>query len=80
VILVGYRPDQLGRSELPTFIAHTEFRFEAESVEAAGSRVTNVAKAADAVGFEQKSGRAEPALPGADLDASGWTGYGPPES
>lgn len=65
---------------LPAFIAHAEFRFEAESVEAAGRRVTDLAKAADTVGFEMKSGHVEPAPPGADPDVSGWTGYGPRET
>jgi hypothetical protein len=65
---------------LPAFIAHTEFRFEAESVEAAGKRVTDLARAANTVGFEVKSVRVEPAPPTADPDVGGWTGYGPTET
>lgn len=58
----------------------TEFEFEAESVEAAGRRVTDLARGADTVGFEMKSGRVESAPPTADPDVGGWMGYGPTET
>jgi hypothetical protein len=62
---------------LPRFVAHVEFRFEAESVEAGGKRLRELATAADSVGFEMKSGRVEAAPPSTDPDPDGWTGYGP---
>jgi hypothetical protein len=64
-------------SALPIFIAHTEFRFEADSVEAAGKRIIELAKAANTVGFDMKSGHVDPAPPDDDSDGTGWTGDGP---
>lgn len=62
---------------MPTFVAQVEFRFAANSVEAAGKGLRELAKAADSVGFEMKTGRVEgaPLSTGADT----WTGYGPDE-
>jgi hypothetical protein len=64
---------------LPTFVAHVEFRFETESVEAGGKRLRDLATAAESVGFEMKSGRVEAAPPSTDPDRDGGTGYGPEE-
>ena len=64
------------RTKLQTFVADVEFRFSADSVEAGGSRLRELAAAASRVGFEMKRGRVEPdpAIP--DPDADGWTQYG----
>jgi hypothetical protein len=64
---------------LPTFVAHVEFRFAAENVEAGGKRLRELATAADSVGFEMESGRVEAAPLSTDAEAGEWTGYGPEE-
>lgn len=69
---------QLVREDyVPTFIAHVEFRMEAENVEDGGRRLRELARAASAVGFELKRGQVEPAPADEANDAGGWTGYGP---
>jgi hypothetical protein len=65
------RADPSRRCELPTFVAHVEFHVAAESVEAGGKRLRELATAADSVGFEMIRGRVEPAPPSTDADA-GW--------
>jgi hypothetical protein len=62
---------------LPTFVAHVEFRFDAEDLRDGGRRLRELAKTAEAVGFTMKSGRVEDA-PAEDGDADGWASYGPP--
>lgn len=62
---------------VPTFIAHVEFRMEADSFEDGGRRLRELATAASAVGFELKRGQVEPAPADEADDAAGWTGYGP---
>jgi hypothetical protein len=64
---------------LPTFVAHVEFRVTAESVDAGGKRLRELANAADSVGFEMKTGRVEAARLSVDADADAWTGYAPEE-
>ena len=64
---------------MPTLTAHVEFRFAAESAEAGGKRLRELANAADSVGFEMKTGHVEAPPLSADADAGGWTGYGPEE-
>ena len=61
---------------MPTFIAHVEFRMDAERLEDGGKRLRELAHAASAVGFELKRGRIEPA-PADEDDREGWTSYGP---
>ena len=57
--------------------ADVEFRFSAESAEAGGSRLRELAAAASSVGFEMKRGRVEPSPVIPDADADGWTQYAP---
>lgn len=58
------------------FNAEVVFRFEAESVEAAGAELRRLALAARTVGFELQRGRIEPRS--TDAEASdGPTSYGP---
>ena len=64
---------------MPTFVAHVEFCFAAESVEAGGKRLRELATAAESVGFEMKEGRVEATPLSTDADAGAWTGYGPEE-
>jgi hypothetical protein len=59
---------------MPTFIAHVEFRIQAERLEDAGRRMRELAKAASRVGFELERGRIEPA-PAEDDDRGGGTSY-----
>jgi hypothetical protein len=60
---------------MPPFTAEAVFRFEAESVEAAGAELRRLALAARAVGFQIEQGRAEARSTDADED-DGWTNYG----
>jgi hypothetical protein len=62
---------------LPTFIAHVEFRCQAESLKDGGKQLVKLTKAAGGVGFEMIRGRIEPMPPGMDTDEGSWTGYGP---
>jgi len=59
------------------FIAHVEFRFEADNVEAGGRRLRDLSTAARSVGFEMKRGQVEPAPLTPDPNTGGWTEYGP---
>jgi hypothetical protein len=61
---------------MPPFTAEVVFRFEAESVEAAGAELRRLALAARTVGFELEQGRVEARSTGADED-DGWSNYGP---
>jgi len=61
---------------MPSFNAEVVFRFEAESVEAAGAELKRLALAARTVGFELRRGRVEPRSTKAE-EGDGWTGYGP---
>ena len=61
---------------MASFNAEVVFRFEAESIEAAGAELRRLARAAAAIGFELDAGRVEPRPPDAKGD-EGWTGYGP---
>jgi hypothetical protein len=61
---------------LPTFIAHVEFRLDADRLEDGGRRLRELAQAASAVAFELKRGRLDPAPADVDED-QGWTSYGP---
>jgi hypothetical protein len=58
------------------FNAEVVFRFEAESVEAAGAELRRLALAAATIGFELQEGRVEPRSPDAK-EGEGWTGYAP---
>jgi hypothetical protein len=57
------------------FNAEVVFRFEAESVEAAGAEFRRLASAAATIGFELQQGRVEPTPPDAKDD--GPTSYAP---
>jgi predicted TIM-barrel fold metal-dependent hydrolase len=61
---------------VPPFNAKVVFRFEAESVEAAGRELRRLARAAAAVGFELEQGRVEP-RPADPEDGQDCTGYAP---
>lgn len=61
---------------VPAYVAHVEFRFEAETLEEGGRRLRDLAKASPA-GFELVRGRIEPVPPGTEIDEGGETGYGP---
>ena len=61
---------------MPAFVAHVEFRFEADSLEDGGKRLRDLAKASPA-GFELIRGRIESLPPGAETDERNVTGYGP---
>jgi hypothetical protein len=63
---------------MPPFNAEAVFRFEAESVEAAGAELRRLAEAARTVGFELERGRVEPRRAGAE-EADRPTSYGPPD-
>jgi hypothetical protein len=58
-----------------SFNAEVVFRFEAESLEAAGAELRRLALAGRTVGFELKRGRVEPRSTEAE-EGDGWTGYG----
>ena len=62
---------------MPTFIAHVEFRMDAERLEDGGKRLRELAMAASAVGFELKRGQIDPGPADEDKDSGGWTSYGP---
>jgi len=64
---------------LPAFVAHIEFRFDAADLEATNSRLHELMRAADAVGFSFVRSRVEEA-PSEEEDSTGWTGYGPTAS
>jgi hypothetical protein len=61
---------------LPTFVAHADFRFEAERLEEGGRKLRDLAKAAETVGFDFTRGHIEPVAPGIDPGEGDWTGYG----
>ena len=58
------------------FAAEVEFRFEAASLEEAGSALRRLAEAARGAGFELKRGEIVPA-PHPEVDQYGRNGYGP---
>jgi len=62
---------------LPLFVAQVDFHFEAESVDAGGRRLRELATAARTVGFEIMQGKVEPATPPPETDRTSWTRYGP---
>jgi hypothetical protein len=53
--------------------ANVSFRFESESVEAAGADLRRLADAAERTGFELIRGKVTPAPP--DDENEGWTSY-----
>ena len=57
------------------FRADVEFRFAAESLEAASADIRRLVKASADVGFELKRAKVEPAPP--DHDGGNWTSYAP---
>jgi hypothetical protein len=59
-----------------SFNAEVVFRFEAESIEAAGTELRRLARTAATIGFQLEEGRVEPRSPDAKGD-EGWTNYGP---
>jgi hypothetical protein len=61
---------------VPAFVAHVEFRFEAETLEDGGKRLRDLAKASPA-GFELIRARIEPVPAGAETDEDSETRYGP---
>jgi hypothetical protein len=61
--------------DMKAFRADVEFRFAAESLEAASADIRRLVKASADVGFELKRVKVEPAPP--DDDADEWTGYAP---
>ena len=63
---------------MPPFNAEVVFRFEAESIEAAGAELRRLALAAQSVGFELERGRVEPGSTAEDDD--GPTSYSPLDS
>jgi hypothetical protein len=61
---------------MPPFTAEVVFRFEAESVEAAGAELRRLAVTARLAGFELEQGRVGARSTGGD-DDDRWTNYGP---
>lgn len=61
---------------MASFNAEVVFRFEAESIEAAGALLRRLALTAATIGFELQEGHVEPRSPDAEGD-EGWTSYGP---
>jgi hypothetical protein len=61
---------------VPTYLASVEFRFERESVEAAGAALRRLQEAAQAAGFDLVRGSVAPAAE--DDEESRGTSYGPP--
>jgi hypothetical protein len=61
---------------MPAFNAEVVFRFEAESIEAAGAELRRLAQAAQTVGFELRQGRVESRSEDAD-EGDGPPSYGP---
>jgi hypothetical protein len=60
---------------MPTFLASVEFRFECESVRAAGAALRRLQEAAQAAGFELVRGSVAAAAD--DEEESRGTSYGP---
>lgn len=60
---------------MPPFNARAEFRFEAESIEAAGAELRRLAVAARSAGFELVEGRVEASPP--DEEDGSPTSYRP---
>jgi hypothetical protein len=58
-------------------IAEVTFRFESESVEAAGPELRRLSDAAEEAGFELLRGKVTPAPHGEDQNHIGWTSYAP---
>jgi hypothetical protein len=61
---------------VPRFIAKVEFRFEAESLDAAGHEIYRLGEAADVVGFDLTAGEVVAAPPEAE-DETGPSYYDP---
>jgi hypothetical protein len=61
---------------VPAFVAHVEFRLDAETLEDGGKRLRDLAKVTP-VGFELIRARIEPVPPSAETDEGSGTGYGP---
>jgi hypothetical protein len=59
---------------MPVYVAHAEFRFEADHVDAAGRRLHELANATRTIGFQLKHARVESPPGGAESDEAG-VGY-----
>jgi hypothetical protein len=59
------------------FRAEAEFRFAADSLDAASADIRRLVEASTAVGFELKRVKVEPVPAGIDEDEGDWTNYGP---
>jgi hypothetical protein len=58
------------------FIAELRFRFQADTLAAAGAHLHRLSEAARTVGFDMESGKLLPAPSDAD-SGGGWKGYAP---
>ena len=61
---------------MPVFAAHVELRFDAESLQACGSRLNELTTLLRTHGVELRSGRIEPAPPEPSGE-TGWVRYTP---
>jgi hypothetical protein len=63
---------------MPTFVAHIEVEFDADSVGAGGKRLHELTEIVRSAGFTVKRARVEPLqASGPPSDSGGWTQYTP---